>query len=383
MTVVWNFPTRIVFGVGGTAATGGEVARLGGTRALIVSDAGVLDAGLVEDIEKSLRRKKIPFEVYSEVSSNPTEKEVLAATAAYRRAKADSIVAVGGGSPIDVAKLVRLLVTHRPPLEQYAAESGGEEKVTEPMPPMAALPTTAGTGTEVARSAMAALERTKRKMVVSASRLIPDVAVLDPELTATMPADVTAATGFDALAHCIEAYCAKGDHPMADAIALEGIRHTHESLQRAVTDGEDMDARSGMMKAAMMGAVALQKGLGACHSLAYPLAADAGLHHGLANALCLPAVLDFNRSIVPDRIARIARIMGVRGDDLETLAFECSGAVRALRKKVLLPKGMSDAGVAADQLPELAKQAFAEQSHQHNPRECTEADMLALYKSSI
>jgi alcohol dehydrogenase class IV len=212
---------------------------------------------------------------------------------------------------------------------------------------------------------------------------MPNVAILDPELTVSMPPKITAATGFDALTHCIEAYCASGDHPMADAIALSGIRLTAKALERVVSDGGDLKSRGEMMKAAMMGAVAFQKGLGACHSLAHPLSAESHLHHGLANALCLPAVLDFNRSTIPQRIAAIARILGVRANDDETLAFECAGAVRALRRKVGLPQGLAAAGVEEDALVGLATLAMADACHQLNPRPCTEEDMLALYRASM
>jgi alcohol dehydrogenase class IV len=212
---------------------------------------------------------------------------------------------------------------------------------------------------------------------------MPNVAILDPQLTVSMPPKITAATGFDALTHCIEAYCAQGDHPMADAIALAGIQLTVRSLDKVVSDSRDIKARGNMMKAAMMGSVAFQKGLGACHSLAHPLSAEAGLHHGLANALCLPAVLDFNRGTIPKRIAKIAGILGVRGDDEETLTFECAGAVRALRRKVGLPEGLGAAGIEEDALEKLASLAMEDACHRLNPRPCTEEDMLTLYKASM
>ncbi|MFW6067801.1 MAG: iron-containing alcohol dehydrogenase [Myxococcota bacterium] len=383
MTVVWHFPNRILFGESVAAETGAETARLGGHRALVVTDSGVVDAGLVDDVEKSLRRSKIGFEVFTGVSSNPRADEAVAAAEAFRQAQADLVVAVGGGSAIDVGKLVRILASHPGPLGQYAEAVGGDEKITEPMPPMIALPTTAGTGSEVGRSAVATMEDTGRKTVFFHPRLIPDVAILDPTLTTTMSPRTTAATGFDALTHCIEAYCAQGDHPMADAIAFEGVALVARNLPKAVENGEDLQARGAMLKAAMMGAVAFQKGLGACHSLAHPLSAELGLHHGLANALCLPAVLDFNRSAVPRKISRVARRLGARGDDTETLAFECSGSVRALRRKVGLPEGLEEAGVSEDVLPRLAALAVEDGSHALNPRPCSKDDMLALYKASM
>jgi alcohol dehydrogenase class IV len=227
------------------------------------------------------------------------------------------------------------------------------------------------------------IQATNRKTVIFSPLLLPEVAILDPAMTQTMPPNMTAATGMDALAHCIEAYASIGDHPMADAIALGGVRLCHRSLRKATDDGSDLKARGDMLKAAMMGAVAFQKGLGACHSLAHPLSAELGMHHGLANAICLPAVLDFNRVAVPDRIAEVARQLGVRGNDETTLSFECAGAVRALRGSIGLPSNLRSQGIQENDLPRLAALAFADPCHQQNPRRCTEDDFLVLYKASF
>jgi len=307
----------------------------------------------------------------------------MACAEAYRQADADLIVALGGGSPLDVAKLVRVAATHPAPMAQYADAIGGDAKIAGELPPMIAIPTTAGTGSEVGRSGVVTIAATNRKTVIFSPRLIPNVAILDPKLSTTMPAHLTAATGFDALTHCIEAYCAEGDHPMADAIALAGISLVADHLEEAVADGSDVKARGALLKAAMMGAVAFQKGLGACHSLAHPLGAEAHMHHGLANAVCLPAVLDFNRTAVPKRIADIARILGVRAGEEDTLAFECAGAVRALRRKIGLSEGLGACGVEEASLPKLAALAIEDVCHKLNPRLCTEEDMLALYRASM
>jgi len=382
-TVVWSFPTRILFGAGSAVRVGEELKALGSKRAFVVTDAGVRGAGLVEPIVESLKAAGIESVVFDGISSNPLEAEVLAATEAYRNAKADGVVALGGGSPLDVGKLVRLAATHPLPLAQYDDAIDGWQKITKPVPPMVAIPTTAGTGSEVGRSGVVTIQATNRKVVIFAPRLLANVAILDPKLTETMPPRITAATGMDALTHCIEAYCALGDHPMADAIALQGIELCGKHLENAVHDGKDLEARGAMLKASMMGAVAFQKGLGACHSLAHPLSAEHHLHHGLANAVCLPAVLDFNRSAVPEKIARIAKLLGARGENVETLAFECSGAVRALRKKIGLAEGLGATGVPEDGLSKLAKLALEDACHRSNPRACTEEDMLALYKASF
>jgi alcohol dehydrogenase class IV len=379
----WNYPTRIVFGVGAVADIGSEASALGITRALIVSDAGVARAGLLGPIERALASKSIEVQRFEGISTNPTEAEARAATEAYRGMGANGVVAVGGGAPLDIGKMVRILATETLPLAEYDDAKGGDAKMKAQFPPMIAVPTTAGTGSEVGRSAVATLAATGRKTIFFHPKLIPNVAILDPRMTESLPAKITAATGFDALTHAIEAFLAKGDHPMADAIALKAIELVARFLERAVKTPGDLEARGGLLKAATMGAVAFQKGLGACHSLAHPLGAEHDMHHGLANALCLPAVLDFNRSVVPGRVAAVARALGVRGDDEDTLAFECSGAVRALRHKVGLPEGLGALGINTAHLDKLARLAFEDACHSSNPRVCTEQDLAQLYHVSL
>jgi len=381
--VIWSFPTRVLLGNGAATRCAEEALRLGASRVLLVSDKGVERAGLLDSIRSALDAAGLQHRSALEISSNPLEAEVLGATREFDQIKADLILAVGGGSVLDVAKLVRLASTHPGPLAQYDDATGGSEKIKGPLPPMIAIPTTAGTGSEVGRSGVVTIQSTNRKTVIFSPLLLPEVAILDPEMSRTMPPGMTAATGMDALTHCIEAYAAIGDHPMADAIALGGVRLCHESLKAATDDGDDLKARADMLKAAMMGAVAFQKGLGACHSLAHPLSAELGMHHGLANAICLPAVLDFNRAAVPERIAEIARQLGVRGNDESTLSFECAGAVRALRKSIGLPSSLRSQGVEESDLPRLAALAFADSCHELNPRRCTEDDLLALYKAAL
>ena len=381
--VSWSFPTRVVAGVGAALEAAAEILRLEGSRVLIVADQGIEKAGLLDSIRKSLDDAGLPHTSTLDISSNPLEAEVLAAARAFRDFKADIVLAVGGGSVLDVAKLVRLGATHPEPLAQYDDAIGGSSKIVDPLPPMIAIPTTAGTGSEVGRSGVVTIEATNAKTVIFAPSLLPDVAILDPQMTATMPPFMTAATGMDALAHCIESYSALGDHPMADAIALGGVRLCRQSLEVATREPDNLEARSDMLKAAMMGAVAFQKGLGACHSLAHPLSTEFGLHHGLANALCLPAVLDFNRVAIPGRIAEIAHQLGVKGSDEATLSFECAGAVRALRKSIGLPSSLRSQGIEEADLPRLASLAYKDVCHQLNPRPCTEDDLLSLYKASL
>ena len=379
MATTWSFPTRIVFGAGSIKDIGNEAKRLGGTRAFVVADAGVANAKLHEPVVKALKEAGVESTLFTGVDPNPVEKNVHDGVAAYRSSKSDIIVAVGGGSPLDTAKIIRLKAfpgVHERPLAEYDDAIGGDAHVTAKVPPMIAVPTTAGTGSEVGRSGVVTLDVNHRKTVIFSPHLLPNVAILDPELTVSMPAKITAATGFDALTHCLEAYCSLGDHPMADGIALGGLELCAKHLARAVEKGDDLEARGGMMKAAMMGAVSFQKGLGACHSLAHPLSSEKNMHHGLANALCLPAVVEYNESVIAPKLARIRAI-------LDPSAKTCAEAVRNLRKRVGLPDGLAAEGVTKTDIPKLSEKAFEDACHRSNPRPCTKDDLARLYEASL
>lgn len=374
--VTWSFPTTVVFGNGSVAAVADHVRRASGTRALLVADAGVVKAEIAERVRRVLEEAGIPTTIFDRVDPNPVESNVVEGVAAYRAHRADAIVSVGGGSPLDVGKLVALKVTHERPLEEYDDAIGGDALITANVPPIVTVPTTAGTGSEVGRSGVVTLKATGRKTVIFSPHLMAKAAILDPELTVSMPPRVTAATGFDALTHSIEAYLALGDHPMADGIALMGVELCAKHLPRAVEAGADLVARGAMMKAAMMGAVAFQKGLGACHSLAHPLSSEKGMHHGLANALCLPAVVDFDDAAVPDRVERLRRLVDMTATTL-------SNALRSLRERVGLPNGLAAEGVTKRDIPKLADKAMEDACHRSNPRPCTREDMVKLYELSL
>ncbi|HEX3774343.1 MAG TPA: iron-containing alcohol dehydrogenase [Polyangiaceae bacterium] len=378
MTAIWSFPTRIVFGAGVSSRAGEEAQALGLKRVLIVTDAGVERAGLTAGVRSGLEKAGIAVATYTGVDGNPTEENIEGGARAYADHRADGVIAIGGGSPMDAGKLIALRAVCALPFEQLDDAVDGGQHVPANVPPIIQIPTTAGTGSEVGRSGVLTVRSTQRKTVVFSPRLLARAALLDPELTRSMPPQVTAATGFDALTHCIEAYLSKGDHPMADAIALSGIEIASQFLERAVKDGSDMEARGMMMKAAMMGAVAFQKGLGACHSLAHPLSSEHGLHHGLANALCLPSVLRFNAAAVPDRVSRVAVLLGGAAEPLA-----CAAAVADLRARVGLPSGLLAVGIQSSHLAVLADKAFADACHQCNPRDCTRADLLTLYEASL
>jgi 4-hydroxybutyrate dehydrogenase len=374
--VSWSFPTTVVFGVGAVSTVAAHVKRLGASRALVVCDAGVVRVGIAERVRGLLAAGGIEASVFDKVDPNPVESNVSDGVEAYRTHGAKCIVSVGGGSPLDVGKLIALKVTHDRPLADYDDGVDGGNLIGPDVPPIVTIPTTAGTGSEVGRSGVVTLAATGRKTVIFSPFLLAKAALLDPELTRSMPARVTAATGFDALTHCLEAYCATGDHPMADAIALGGLELCARNLARVVSHGDDLGARGGMMKAAMMGAVAFQKGLGACHSLAHPLSSEKGMHHGLANALCLPAVVDFNQQAVPERLERVRSL-------LDPSAKTCGDALRALRARVGLPGGLGAEGVSESDVEKLSQKAVEDACHRSNPRPVTRDDLAALYRASL
>jgi alcohol dehydrogenase class IV len=374
--VTWAFPTTVVFGLGAVRTVADQVKRTGAQRALVVCDAGVAKVGIADQVRTLLEEGGVATAVFDRVDPNPVERNIVEGVAAYRAHESGCVVCVGGGSPLDAGKLIALMVTHGRPLVDYDDAVDGGRFITPNVPPIITIPTTAGTGSEVGRSGVVTLAQTGRKTVIFSPHLLAKVALLDPELTRSMPARITAATGFDALTHCLEAYCSVGDHPMADAIALGGLEHCAQHLARAVEHGDDLTARGGMMKAAMMGAVAFQKGLGACHSLAHPLSSEKGLHHGLANALCLPAVVDFNEAAVAAKLVRIRAIFDER-------AKSCSEALRALRERVGLPRGLRAEGVSEADVPRLADKAIEDACHRGNPRDVTREDLAALYRASL
>ncbi len=375
---VWTFPTRIVFGAGKVSSVGDELHALGDSRALVVSDAGCERAGLLEPVEASLKKAKIDFARFTGVQGNPKEAQVEAGAAAYLEEGAEAIVAVGGGSSLDVAKLIAVRVRTDRPFEELDDAKGGASYVPAELPAIIAIPTTAGTGSDVGRAGVVTLKSSGRKTVISAPSMMPKVAVLDPEMTVSMPPRITAATGFDALAHCIEAYLSKGDHPMADALALGGIDLCVANLARAVEQPKDLKARGGMLKAAMMGAVAFRKGLGATHSLAHPLSSQHGVHHGEAIAICLPAVMNFNEAAVPERLVVVAQHLNAPSHP-----EACGEAAGRFRHEVGLPDGLAAVGIREEHLDALVDEAFDDACHQCNPRDVTRDDLRKLYRASM
>ncbi|WNG45118.1 iron-containing alcohol dehydrogenase [Archangium minus] len=379
-----SWPTKIVLGAGALQRLPAQVARLNMKRPLVVTDAGVVKAGLAQRLYAVLKEAGVSFATFEEVKPDPTERDAFAGLDAYRANKCDGIIALGGGSPLDAAKLVQVLTTHEPPLSRYDDATGGDQYVRDNMPPLIAIPTTAGTGSEVSRSGVATLSDTGRKTVIFSPFLMPKAAICDPELTLGLPPGPTAATGMDAFTHCLEAYLSNGFHPLADAVAIDGIARVARSLPKVVADGRDLVARTDMMVAAMQGAMAFQKGLGACHALAHALTPISNVHHGLANAIVLPVVMEFNRPVSTARLARVALAMGDSSNAREeVLAGNAIDRVRKLNATIGIPSRLRDAGVQEKDLQRIAEKAFQDASHRGNPRPCSLEELLAMLRESF
>src|SRR5713101_311831 len=269
--VEMSYPTRVVFGTGAVQRLPAQVERLQMRKPLVVADQGIVKSGLLTRVLDVLKGSGIAHGIFDRVNPDPTEEDAFDGVAAYRNQSCVGVIAVGGGSPLDTAKLIQLLTTHQPPLSRYDDATGGDRFVRDDLPPLIAIPTTAGTGSEVSRSAVATLKDTGRKTVIFSPHLMPKAAICDPQLTVGLPPGPTAATGMDAFTHCLEAYVATGFHPLADALALDGIARVARSLPVAVKEGHSASARTDMMVAAIEGAMAFQKGLGAAHALAHAL----------------------------------------------------------------------------------------------------------------
>ncbi len=360
-----------------------ECERVGMKKPLVVTDPGVRAAGVLDKALAALGG--IDHAVFDQTPGNPTEAAVRAAAEVFRASGCDGLVAVGGGSSIDLAKGVAILGTHPGPLKTYATIEGGSPKITEAVAPLIAVPTTAGTGSEVARGAIVIVDD-GRKLGFHSWHLVPKTAILDPELTLGLPPLLTAATGMDAIAHCLETFMAPAINPPADGIALDGLERGWAHIERATRNGQDREARWNMMSASMQGAMAFQKGLGCVHSLSHSLGGvNPKLHHGTLNAMFLPAVILFNaaaESMQKDRrLQRMAHAIGLPGcDDRGT---ELAEAVRALNARLGLPPGLAAMGVTRDLYERIIDGAMADHCHKTNPRIATRDDYRAMLDASL
>ena len=371
--------TQIQFDFGAIQQLAAECARVGISRPLVVTDAGVKAAGVLQKALDALG--DLPVTVFDQTPPNPTEASVRAALAAWESGHCDGLIAVGGGSSIDLAKGLAIMATHEGPLKTYATIEGGSPKISASVAPLIAVPTTSGTGSEVARGAIVIVDD-GRKLGFHSWNLMPKAAICDPELTLGLPPALTAATGMDAIAHCMETFMAPAFNPPADGIALDGLERAWHHIERATQDGSDREARLNMMSASMQGAMAFQKGLGAVHSLSHSLGGvNPKLHHGTLNAMFLPAVVSFNAqaaSIQAERrLDRMARVMGLgSGADIPE-------ALRDLNARLGLPRGLADMGVQEAWFDKVIAGAMADHCHKTNPRIATPEDYRALLSASM
>ena len=371
-----QYLTRIQFDHGALDLLAAELAGIGAKRPLVVTDKGVAAAGLLAKVLAKLGVE--PAGVFDATPANPTEAAALSAIAQYKAAKADSCIGLGGGSSMDLAKVVALGATHDGPLVRYAAIEGGAPRIGAHIAPTLAIPTTAGTGSEVGRGAVLVFAD-GRKLALLSPHLIPRVALCDPDLTLGLPAGLTAATGMDALAHCVETFLAPAVNPPAEAIALDGAARVVAHIERATKNGGDREARWHMMMGAMQGAMAFQKGLGAVHALSHPLGSlkDLNLHHGTLNAVVMPAVLRFNDGHVGDKYARLRAALGL-APDAKLDAF-----VADLNVRLGLPAGLGAMGVGKDRFAALVPHVLADHTAATNPRKLDAAAAMRLFEEAF
>lgn len=372
----FSFPTAIQFGPGARKEVGQHLRDQGCKRPLIVTDKALAALPVLAEFRTHLQGLEVA--VYSGVFGNPTASQVMAGAAAYQQHNADCVIGFGGGAALDVAKVVGVAATHDGDIIEYAWDHPKVRAIEKALPYFVALPTTSGTGSEVGRSSVVSEDDTHLKRVVFSPKILAKKVFADPELTLALPPHVTAATGMDALTHNIESYLSPAYHPLCDGIALEGTRIAARSLLKAVKEPSDIAARSDMMMASMMGAIAFQKDLGAVHSCAHALGAVCDLHHGLANALMIDTVLAWNYEAAPGKFDELAHVCGVAGGGKAFVPW-----LKALKESVGITGSLSAHGVKKEQIPRLVDIATQDICHQTNPRPCTAADFERLFAAAM
>ena len=374
----YNFPTTIRFGEGAVRELPDYLVKNGISRPLIVTDPTVAELGFFREIVSDLRKKNISVEVFHSIHKNPVKSDVYSGTDVFDSSGRNGVVGIGGGAALDVARAIVLRVNHREDLFKYDDLVGGDVFVTNDVPHFITIPTTAGTGSEIGRSAIISDDETHQKRILFSPKLLAKIVFADPKLTMELPPAITAATGMDALTHNMEAFLAKMFHPMCEGIALEGISLISKSLETAV-NRPDMEARSKMLIASLMGAVAFQKGLGVVHSLAHPLSSLLDTHHGLANAVNIPYGMEFNIEGCEGKFRRIARALEIEnesGEGVVNYLFD-------LNAKINIPSKLRGIGVKKEHLDTLADLAIADFAHPNNPKPLTREDFRRLYEKGL
>jgi alcohol dehydrogenase class IV len=376
----WNYPTNIRFGAGKVRELPAACRELGMTRPLLVTDAGLAKLPMIADVLALLRAEKLEPGLFSDVQSNPVEANVTAGVAAYRAGNHDGVIAFGGGSGLDTAKAIALMVGQTRPIWDFEDKEDWYTRVNVAgMAPVVAVPTTAGTGSEVGRCSVLTDLRDHTKKLIFHPRLLPAIVIDDPELTVGLPPHITAAVGMDALSHNLEAFCTNSYHPMADGIALEGMRLIREWLPAACSDGRNIEARAHMMIASTMGATAFQKGLGAMHSLSHPCGANLNTHHGLTNGVVMPYVLAFNRAAIDEKMRRLGAYLGLRSASFNGVL----DWILELRTAIGIPHALSALGVKEEHAGPFSKMAEADPSTSTNPVPVTAREFEKLYRNAI
>ncbi len=366
------FPTTIHFGPGARRLVAENLKAAGCKRPLLVTDKGLAALPVMSEFRSLF--PEFSLEVFSGIQGNPTASQARAGADAYRAHKADSVIGFGGGAALDVAKVVALMAVHPGDVLEYAWDHPKVRPIDKPLPHFVALPTTAGTGSEVGRSSVISEDDTHVKRIVFSAALLAKAVFADPELTLSLPANITAATGMDALTHNIESYLSPAYHPLCDGIALEGVRIVARALPLVHKNGKDIEARGDMLMGSMMGAIAFQKDLGAVHSCAHALSTVADLHHGLANALMIDHVMRFNLPAAEVKMKELARVAG---------ATDLISFLSNLKREIGIPDRLGAVGLRKDQIPKLVDIAVADICHQTNPRPCTRQDFEQLFASAL
>lgn len=374
----YNFPTTIRFGAGASEELGDYLASQKLSRPLFVTDRTIVQLDFFRHILARVRSKNISPETFSDIRKNPVKSDVYRGTGVYDQTHRDSIIGIGGGAALDVARAIALRINHREDLFKYDDLIGGDVYVTNEVPHFITLPTTAGTGSEVGRSAVISDDETQQKKILFSPKLLAKIVFADPLLTMELPGPVTAATGMDALTHNMEAYLAKMPHPICEGIALEGISLIGQSLEKAVNK-PDLESRSKMMIASIMGGIAFQKGLGIVHSLAHPLSSLLDTHHGLANAVNIPYGMEFNIEGFENKFRRIAEAFDLKEETGEAVVSHLFD----LNSRIQIPKKLREIGVREEHLGKLAELAIADFAHPNNPKPVTQADFRQLYTKAL